>query len=473
MLISRRSVLKICNILTHLCRLSGGLSSKQSGQACIIFDGRWWSKYLKDLSGESAAKMDSDDDSDPFGDDSSYESSLDQEEEWLADIQKINENNPLLIILRGDGASNVEIQNMNDEGWEELGRAISNNTHLEGLHLNEGALNDQKIRCFFHGLTRSNLIYYVRFADDGLSVVGVQSMVPFLQHANNLTDLDLDGNNLESEGFNVLFRALRNSPIKRLTCCSCSIASIEIDSDHIPKHLTGLYLDGNNINTDGCRGLAKLLQGGDATLRELFLYGNKIDDEGVEILVDVLQNNKSLTDLDVRQNNDITYDGESMLLKLVNNISSIKATLHSNHTLEHVCVKLLLLDEEVSEIQTRIDMATQINRNLDNPEAAGREKVIQTQLRSANRAEMCRLQDVHQSLHSEINPLHLPEVLALVGKHHGQGELYDTLKSSIAGVISIVNRKKCIKDQMAYYAAKLEELSAQLAAIEATEGEAV
>eukprot|EP00577_Skeletonema_sp_RCC1716_P030962 CAMPEP_0113436310 /NCGR_PEP_ID=MMETSP0013_2-20120614/36779_1 /TAXON_ID=2843 ORGANISM="Skeletonema costatum, Strain 1716" /NCGR_SAMPLE_ID=MMETSP0013_2 /ASSEMBLY_ACC=CAM_ASM_000158 /LENGTH=32 /DNA_ID=CAMNT_0000326819 /DNA_START=88 /DNA_END=183 /DNA_ORIENTATION=+ /assembly_acc=CAM_ASM_000158 len=32
--------------------------------------------------------MDSDDDSDPFGDDSSYESSLDQEQEWLADIQK-------------------------------------------------------------------------------------------------------------------------------------------------------------------------------------------------------------------------------------------------------------------------------------------------------------------------------------------------------------------------------------------------
>ena len=297
-------------------------------------------------------------------------------------------------------------------------------------------------------------------------------MVPFLQHANNLIDLNLDDNNLESEGFNVLFRALRNSPIKRLTCCSCSIASIEIDSDHIPKYLTGLYLDGNNINTDGCRGLAKLLQGGDATLRELFLYGNKIDDEGVEILVDVLQNNKSLTALDVRQNNDITYDGESMLLKLVNNTSSIKATLHSNHTLEHVCVKLLLLDE-VSEIQTHIKMATQINRNQDNPEAAGREKVIQTQLHSANRAELCRLQDVHPSLHSEINPLHLPEVLALVGKHHGQGELYDTLKSSIAGVISIVNRKKIIKDQMAYYAAKLEELSAQLAAIEATEGEAV
>eukprot|EP00984_Skeletonema_dohrnii_P020967 scaffold10364_cov155-Skeletonema_dohrnii-CCMP3373.AAC.4 len=412
--------------------------------------------------------MDSDDDSYPFDDDSSYESSLDQEEEWLADIQKINENDPLLAILAGDGASNVEIQNMNDEGWEELGRAISNNTHLEALRLNEGALNDQKIRCLFRGLTRSNSIQYVRFADDGLSVVGVQSMVPFLQHANNLKGLDLGDNNLQSEGFNVMFRALHDNPIECLRCNRCGIESIEIDSDHIPKHLTGLYLDGNNINTDGCRGLAKLLQGGDSTLTELYLYGNKIGDDGVEILVNALQNNTSLTDLDVRENDGISDQGGMMLLKLVNNISSVKATLQSNHTLTNLSVKLLLLDA-VSEIQARIDVATLINRNQDNPEAAGREKVIQTQLRSANRAELCRLQGVHQSLHSEINPLHLPEVLSLVSQKLGHRELYVALKSSIAGVISIVNRKEYIKEQMAYHAAKLEELSAQLVATNAVE----
>ncbi|KAK1746107.1 hypothetical protein QTG54_002714 [Skeletonema marinoi] len=155
--------------------------------------------------------MDSDDDSDPFGDDSSYESSLDQEEEWLANIQKINESDPLLTFLAREGTTNV-MQLMNDEEWEELGRAISNNTHLESLDLNSGALSDQKLSGLFRRLMRSNSTYYVRLYENELSVVGVRSMVPFLQHANNLTDLDLNATNLESEGFNVLFRALRNSP---------------------------------------------------------------------------------------------------------------------------------------------------------------------------------------------------------------------------------------------------------------------
>ena len=76
-------------------------------------------------------------------------------------------------------------------------------------------------------------------------------------------------------------------------------------------------------------------------------------------------------------------------------------------------------------------MATQINtKNENNAEAAGRKKMIQTQLNSERRAELADLQGVNQSLYSEIDPLHLPEVLSLVDQHHGQGELYVALKSS-------------------------------------------
>ena len=64
-------------------------------------------------------------------------------------------------------------------------------------------------------------------------------------------------------------------------------------------------------------------------------------------------------------------------------------------------------------------------------------------------------------------------MLSLVGLHHGQGELYVALKSSIAGVISTVNRKQFIRQQRDYHAAKLEQLNAELAAIEAAEGDEV
>ena len=111
-------------------------------------------------------------------------------------------------------------------------------------------------------------------------------------------------------------------------------------------------------------------------------------------------------------------------------------------------------------------MATMINsKHKSNPEAAGREKVIQSQLHSTRRAELADLLGVNYSLYSKINPLHLPEVLSLVGHSHGQGELYLALKASISGVTSTVNRKQCIEEQIAYHAAKLEELGAELATI--------
>ena len=96
-------------------------------------------------------------------------------------------------------------------------------------------------------------------------------------------------------------------------------------------------------------------------------------------------------------------------------------------------------------LRQHIGMATHINNlSENNPEAAGRDKMIHTQLNSTQRAELADFQGVNRSLYSEINPLHLPEVLSLVGQHHGQGELYVALRSSIAGVISTVIKKQCL-----------------------------
>ena len=64
----------------------------------------------------------------------------------------------------------------------------------------------------------------------------------------------------------------------------------------------------------------------------------------------------------------------------------------------------------------------------------------------------------------------------MVGQNHGQKELFVALKSSVAGLISTVNRKQCIQEEkecirqkMAQLHAKLHELDAELAAIEAVE----
>ncbi len=250
----------------------------------------------------------------------------------------IRENDPDTtdLFLDGSDQSYNFTKIMTEEELEELGREISNNSHLLYLELCQGALDDHKLSIFFQGLTRSSSLEKLYLHSNDLSVEGVRHMEPFLHNAHNLIDLDLDHNDLYSEGFNTLLRALCDSHVEELHCIGCEIESIEIDSKYIPKQLKKLWLQSNIINADGCRGLAKLLQGEGATLEQLDVDDNEIDDHGVEILVDALQTNTSLNTLSVFCNNDISYQGQIMLLKLVNNISSIKATLQSNHTLSYI-----------------------------------------------------------------------------------------------------------------------------------------
>ncbi len=395
------------------------------------------------------------------------------DEGFQAKLPKIRQNDPCVkrLDLFGEFES---AQDMTNEEWEQLGRDISNNMHLHTVCFFDYALNDRIGSFLFRGLTRSSSIKEMHLFNNGLSVVGVRSMLPFLQNTNNLTRLDLDHNNFLSEGFNLLFRELHNSPVEKLYCSTNNIATLDIDVEHSPKHLKSLVLQNNNIDADGCRELAKLLQGEDTTLRELDLNENEIDDEGVAVLADALNRNTSLKDLDLGNNDGISKQGKIMLLKLVNDVSSIEATLQSNHTLEYL--KFSDVEEEDEQIQRHIDMATAINSD-NYPEEAGRAKVIKMQLKCVNRGELADLQGVSHSLYSEINPLHLPEVLALVGQDHGKGELYVALKSSIAGIISTVNRKECLKQQIAHdkakiaeYKAKVEAAEAEIASIEAAEG---
>jgi len=414
----------------------------------------------------AAGGVDSDNNSE-----ASSEFAPDEEVHCKIDLQQISYATEL--VGRGEYAC---IQNITDDGWEELGRDISNSYDMETLCLCRGALDDHKVSFLFRGLTSSGSIEQMHLNINGLSVAAVRSMVPFLQNADSLIWLNLSHNNIQSEGFNILFRALRDSPLEELNCRECRIESIDIDSERLPTDLKQLCLEKNTISTDGCRGLAKLLQGEDSMLKTLDLSNNKIDDEGVGALADALQNNETLTNLDLTGNNGISKQGMKLCVKLVNDISSIKATLQSNHTLTDLSVKYIPSyyyrsiegPNPDDEIQRQINMAVDINKRHARI-AAGKEKVICTQLHSVERAKLADLQGVDHSVYGEINPLHLPEVLSLIGQHQGQGELYVALKSSIAGVISTVNRKECIKEQMAYHRAKLEELGAELVATNALE----
>ena len=341
-----------------------------------------------------AGNRDSSDEESSSDDDSSSEdeSSSDEEEDAGDEqdaienlLRRVRENDPETLEISSNTEYGQYFQNMSGNHWEQLGLSISSNNHVRRLELDD-TLNEENMSSFFRGLTGSSTIRKVRVTDNGFGVEGVRIMERFLQNTSNLTSLNVNGNNIGSEGFNLLWRALRDSPIEMLSCCMCNIKSIEIDGDRVPKNLTTLFVYDNMIDTDDCYELAKLLQGGHSMLNNLDLEYNYIDDEGIAALTNALQSNTSLRNVDLRGNK-ICVEGMTSLLKLVNDISSIKATLmKSNHTLQTIMV-----DEDTNEIQRHINAATKINRESKKNTAAGRAKVIHTQLHSTKRAELAHL----------------------------------------------------------------------------------
>ena len=409
-------------------------------------------------------------------------------------------------LTRSDSIEDVSLRNhgFGLDGLRSMVPFLQNSNSLWRLELNDNHLRPQGFRLLLHALRYSPVeqlecdncgldsfeieanafpkeLEILTLQDNGFGVDGLRCLVPLLQNSSYLISLDVSGNNITPEGFSLLFWVFRDSPMEELICGCCGLDSIAIDDAFIPTNLKFLYLYGkyggrieNSIKADGCREVAKLLLGESATLEILELESNEVDDEGVAILVSALQNNTKVNDLRLDENEGITMVGLKLLLKLVNDASSIKSTLQSNHTLRRLglsCQSKVELRDEA--IKKEIEFAVRLNNdNENNPAAAGRKKVIQTQLNSQKRSELCHHLGIGQRkavLLSEIKPIHLPEVLALISRHHGQGELYAALVPSIAALFSTVNKKQCLQQQKAYHEAKLENIKAEIAVLEEAE----
>ena len=83
-------------------------------------------------------------------------------------------------------------------------------------------------------------------------------------------------------------------------------------------------------------------------------------------------------------------------------------------------------------------------------------------LNGQKKAALADLQGVNRlsPLSSEINPLHLPEVLSLVGRHHSHADMYGALRSTIAALISTASRKLCLQQRIDQERSTLDALVA-------------
>ena len=114
-----------------------------------------------------------------------------------------------------------------------------------------------------------------------------------------------------------------------------------------------------------------------------------------------------------------------------------------------------------------IGAALEINiSHKGNSSAAGRAKVIATQLNSVKREEICGLQGIDYSFSSLfgcVEPILLPNILALTCREHGQNELYRMLLVTAPDLTSLLNRTLMMKDAVAEKSSQIADLAIELA----------
>ena len=184
-------------------------------------------------------------------------------------------------------------------------------------------------------------------------------------------------------------------------------------------------------------------------------------DEEAELLAISLKHNTKLGTLYL-QGNDITERGCKSFLKLLVDVSSVESTYNSNHTL----AKLSKLTADAT-MNRLIDSAVELNGRF--ARAAGRAKVINYQLNSQNRRELCQLQGIEYlsigTLLSDLEPTLLPRILSLIGREHGKSEMYTALILMVPVLMSCVDTSRMIEDEMTRNSAQADTLRQQANAL--------
>ena len=172
---------------------------------------------------------------------------------------------------------------------------------------------------------------------------GLVDIITSLSMHTNLHYLDLDGNQLQTNGCKALATLLKCSVTKLETI---DLRNNELDDESIHalvpglkscSHLKKIYLMNNlSVTSRGWQNLATILESPNSNLETLSLEENNIDDQAVASFVGCLVNNSKLHTLDFQGSNAfITDEGWKAFSKLLCNTSSVNSTYLSNHILRY------------------------------------------------------------------------------------------------------------------------------------------
>ncbi|KAL7552003.1 hypothetical protein ACHAWF_015214 [Thalassiosira exigua] len=421
-------------------------------------------------------------------------------------IRRIRDNDPNLTAFR---LRSADARHLSASAWEAFGRFVRDNDQLRKLSLQSCGLNDSKASAFFGRLGPGGASALRKLDlgapnDSGLNdfgAAGVRSMVPFLRNSN-VEVLKFSGvERFCSESLRLLVTALEGSQsIRGLYLVGCSVEDLGvIDGCSLPylRHidfagcfiqdievlkrckfprLEGLLLNNNdglssiaalgnytqlklldlsgndNIGKAGFNVIAELLQRENCAMNVLNVPCTGIGDAEVEILTRGLEHNRTLTTIKLEGNEEIGERGVVAFSRLLNDISTIERTANSNHILVEIG-----LDESPASSGDYMDISangcisqalrTNARHRLD-PGAAGRTKLVETQLDSACRMRHSILQgawqkscwgsDIIYLLANAVDSCYLPNVLALLGSTNDVNMFYRLLVETSSALPSLI-----------------------------------
>jgi len=269
----------------------------------------------------------------------------------------------------------------------------------------------------------------------------LDTMFPALQSMNSLINLTLTRNGLGSEGFiqlshflngntrlqklaivnNViddlsvassLSNAFKNhATLKKLVLSKCGLNNVPILEEILEgcKGVECLAIVKNNLGSEAVALIANFLHS-NKTILFLQLHSNKITDDDALVLASIPNENTNLRLIDLK-NNDITEEGETHLLKVLYDPTSMDSIVDSNHS----CIPYTFDVEKSSILEKRplLEQEVFMINNLDLYSS------IQQKIRSKVVLALCGVDGSLFDL-SHLNDLSLqlmPNVLELIQEH--------------------------------------------------------
>ena len=363
-------------------------------------------------------------------------------------IRRIKQDDPILTHLlicepptrvRGEGPHFAVKYIVNDPAsFTRLFEGIGNNTHIKDVCFDapHGSCNNFLTSSYFEGLKRNSSIDTLGLSRCDLSQgVAPHVLQAFQENHEHLVKIALWRCRIEFTDLYILASALTScANLREINLNSCGIGDevakfliLAVKGHQGLKHLD---LQDNNIRHVGCDALSTLLQDPECnSLHHVDLRNNLINDEGVLCIAEGLSKNKTLEELYLDENDNISPKGWNILSKTLCKPSSINDTYLSNHTLSMITsfckVKMAgsrLYDED-GIIPDHLLSLTEMNNSSADKSAVARKKILRQHFKN----EICMTSFGENEIEVKV----LPHILCWIGRYSdgsSHSAMFDLLK---------------------------------------------